>query len=204
MENNQVLDIIIALVKAVKDGKEKGGKKMDMAVTSGEHTLFNCKYLLGQVLRNYQIPPKNYYISVKAKKMWEELTSADINDYFYDERFICDCVKDSVSVKKFTGAKNEGEYSPVRENEKIKFNDVFHAEHIIPIKVIIEELCNLEEPNDKNVPEILSKICICRILKDEDREINKQKGKSSRPFDKDKVIRGIYKQAGITVEGYPY
>ena len=52
MENNVVLDIIIEFVKAVK-----GAKKEIVSVVNGkEYKIKAAGYLLGQIIRQYNIP----------------------------------------------------------------------------------------------------------------------------------------------------
>jgi len=70
--NNEVLDIIISLVKGVKN---------DGHIDSDGRVLWGCNYLLNQVLRQYDIPKDHYYVSERAAKLWESITSGKIMDY---------------------------------------------------------------------------------------------------------------------------
>lgn len=49
----------------------------------------------------------------------------------------------------------------------MKFNNIFHTNHITDVKSIMNELMALENDklNYENIDEILSKICMARILK---------------------------------------
>ena len=190
-EKNEVLDIIIALVKHAY-----GNNKKDKKLISGQHALFNCGYLLNQVLRNYQIRDDHYHISKKAASLWAMLTSDSIDGYTYDEMIQCDRADDT-EVQVYKGSENEAKSKKIRKNAKIKFNDAFHCEHTIPIKVIIWELkklCDRNELTYENVERVLDNIHICRMLKTEDRRIEK---KSNRPFDYEAIVNGIYKDANI-------
>ena len=69
---------------------------------------------------------------------------------------------------------------------------------MIPINVIKEKLLSLsnEELTKDNVYNIINKMCICRILKSEDRSIKSQYRKN-RPFDLDIIIKEVYEKIVI-------
>ena len=83
---------------------------------------------------------------------------------------------------------------PIKPGDKFVFKDVFHDDHVIPIKHIIGRLLALENPNHDNVTEIIRHISICRMLKKEDRSITR---KWNRPFSEKEIINTIYAQVGI-------
>lgn len=58
--NNEILDIIISLVKGVR---------ADGHIESDNHILWGSDYLLNQVLRQYDIPKDHYYVSERASKL---------------------------------------------------------------------------------------------------------------------------------------
>lgn len=190
MEKNKVLDIIIEFVNAVKEDNRIELKKNDKF-----YSIFSARYLLGQIIRQYEIPKDHYYISKEAKAKWKTLSNEDI--WKYTHRNIVKCsAKNEVEIKIFNGNKKEPEVKKIKLGEKFIFNDVFHDEHIIPVNIIIKELLKIEKLSYKNVEEVLDKIYICRMLKEEDRSIEE---KSKRPFDFKKVIDEIYKPKGIKI-----
>ena len=77
MENNVVLDIIIEFVKAVKGAK----KEIASVVNGKEYKIKAAGYLLGQIIRQYNIPEDHYYISVAAENKWNELSNKNIWDF---------------------------------------------------------------------------------------------------------------------------
>ena len=102
-------------------------------------------------------------------------------------------------LESYRGNENKPTEKTVEKDGKIKYNNVFHNEHVIPIKVIIQKLqvCDLDDR--EAVKEILDKIHISRITKEEDKKL---KPKSNRPCDYDTVVKDIYKPNGITIVGY--
>lgn len=74
------------------------------------------------------------------------------------------------------------------------FREMFHEDHVIPVSLIKEKLVDLNPMNEKEIKELLEKMHICVILKDEDRKISRTK---DRPFDFEETINDIYSDAGI-------
>ena len=83
----------------------------------------------------------------------------------------------------------------------MKFNNIFHTNHITDVKSIMNELMALENDklNYENIDEILSKICMARILKKEDRDITGIK-KCDRGTDFSYIYNSIYKAEAIENE----
>ena len=197
MSEDQALDIIIEFVKASRIK----GKKKDKKITDGGIEITNCSYLLNQLLRNITIPEDHYHISVEAQKLWNELTSSDIKDFEYDEMVKCDKINGSRVLDSYKGNENKPTEMTVEKDGKIKYNNVFHNEHVIPIKVIIQKLQECDLDDREKVKEILEKIHICRITKEEDKKL---KPKSNRPCDYDDIVKGIYCNACIYLTDYDY
>ena len=192
MENNVVLDIIIEFVKAVK-----GAKKEIVSVVNGkEYKIKAAGYLLGQIIRQYNIPEDHYYISVAAENKWDELSNKNICDFIYRDSITCTS-EVPVSVKKYKNNEKDPTKDVIKNGENFIFRDIFHDEHIIPIRVIIENLLKLDTLTYENVEKILNQIYICRILKSEDRNI---KPKSNRPFDFEIVKKQIYESEDIILK----
>ena len=177
--NNRVLDIIIDFIK--------GSKDKNLRIVNEEndkyYAICNSYYLLGQIIRSYYIECNHYYISKKSIELWKQISDEPIFKYWYRDSVIME-KDDSLSIHEYTG--NSKKF----KERTIKKGDVFHDEHIVPIKMIVDELLNLENPNYDSVIKILDKIYICRILKDEDRSIAT---KYNRSTDFNKVIQNEYK-----------
>lgn len=161
----EVLDFIIYLIKCTKDGKQNYDDLEDWSING------SAKYLLAQVIRQLKIPDCNIFISRNAWERWKSLTDDNIMRKFYKDqvRAKIDC-----KLEQYIGNKKEpSNYKSVNSGNCFSFNDVFHDEHIIPIKIIIDQLCALSESDltYENVEKILKKICLCKILKSEDRNI---------------------------------
>lgn len=192
-EKNIILDIIIGLVKGLKSKDEA----IEINKNGKMYKLWACRYLLNQTLRHWHLTDDKYYISLKAKELWDKLTNNQNIIHYHTEMVICENTT-PIKVKVYKGAENEYIEEPTLiKGNKFKFNSVFHEEHIIPISIIIENLCSLDELNYENVENILNKISICKILKEEDKNLNKAHLKSKRPCDVDFVLNNLYKQVGI-------
>ena len=199
MKNNKVLDIIIEFTKAAK---RKNPKDRKIIFDSGEkfYKICGAGYLLGQIIRQYDIPLENYYISEAAEKKWQELSDKNIWDFTYRDTVLCTS-KNPVSVKQYIGSNKE----PLKDEntnflnggQKFIFRNIFHDEHIIPIKIIIQELFGLEELSYDKVEEVLNKICVCRILKEEDRKISRT---ANRYFDFEQTYHNVYKSNNIILK----
>ena len=194
--DNAVLDIIIEFVKATNKGKSKTDRLVESYDETGNrYSIFNSKYLLGQIIRNYNIPKENYHVSKAAMELWNRLTSEDISNFFFDETIRCDRA-DNTPVRIYKGNSKDCKEQLIKKNDTVRFNDVFHGEHVIPVRIIIDKLLKLEDPTYDEVSEILKHIHICRILKDEDKRIVE---KSNRPYDYREIVDTIYKKAGIEI-----
>ena len=191
MEKNSVLDIIIEFVRAVNNNNS-----IQTFIGGKEYKICAAKYLLGQIIRQYEIPEDHYYISYEAEKLWNQLSNDDIWKYCYRAIVQCD-TNNNLIVKKYKNNEKIPRKQEIKHGDKFIFRDVFHDEHIVPIKVIIENLLSLTDLTYENVEKILDKIYICRILKSEDRNI---KQKSNRPFDFQKAKKEVYEPCDITLK----
>lgn len=189
MAKNEVFDLIITLLKSIKNKTN-----IEYRNNGKEYKIYSTdNYLQNQVLRRYYQGEDKVLISKKAKEMWLNLFDENktenrkgenvfknIKNFTYNDKITLD--KDYQGrIDKYSGSKKEpvGEYKFDRGKDgkkRIQYNDVFHDEHIIPIKMIIEELKKINNPefNDKTyneVEKILDKIYICKMLKSEDRSL---------------------------------
>lgn len=185
-----VLDIIIALTKAVKDTKTFDENNFQYYFEDGENRLWGAKYLLGQILRQYRIANDHILVSVAAAKLWKEVTDEEMNKYNYTMRVP---VHREKYLELYKGAEKTPFYKRVhKEGETFQYRQVFHDEHIIPIADIIEKLIDLDDLSYENVRNILNNIYMCRILKCENIRLNNG-NRNKREWSVRKTIEEIYK-----------
>lgn len=186
METDICLDMIISLVKA---------HKTNNTLSSGTTSIRGSHYLLGQIIRQYAIPEENHYISKEAKKLWSELSDDNIWNYVYTNKFE---LKADHELSHFVGAEKTPRPSVKhKKGEKIEFRSIFHDEHIISIEVITKRLYGLSdaELNYENVKKILDSIVVCRILKEEDKKLERKRYPTFKEnYDK------VYKTEGVLLE----
>ncbi len=78
---------------------------------------------------------------------------------------------------------------------------------MFPVKVIIDDLLSLPEPDPRNIKEVLEKeLFVCRRLKSEDRSMHNKyrRFKNGEEHIPAIVIDGIYKKNRILVKGWHY
>ena len=126
---NKVIGIIIDFIKALQSE--------DNALVSTEgdsiYRISNPKYLLGQILRQYELKPCQYYFSTSAMLLWEKLSVQDMWAYYYRQYVHCEN-EEPVLISEYTGNGNvPRENRKVQRGDKFIFRDVFHDEHMIPI-----------------------------------------------------------------------
>ena len=162
----------------------------------------SAKYLLNQTVRLLSIPRSSYYLSKKAKITWDEIiTNDDIFNYWYRNPVI-KIVESEIEVELYKGAnKKPYDTKTLKAGDKFIFKDVFHDDHVIPMKLVLRRLIDLENPNRENVQEILNDITVCRMLKSEDRKIARM---HNRPYDEDEIIKTIYAEKDIVLIDYDY
>ena len=97
-------------------------------------------------------------------------------------------------VKFYKGAEKEGKLRKIIKGSHFEFRKVFHEDHVIPVSLIMKKLVELNPNNEKEIKELLEKMHICVILKDEDRIISTTKG---RTLDFEETIKNVYNIAGI-------
>lgn len=208
-KDDSLLDFIIFLVRIIN---EKTDKKTRCITSNGIEISGSSgmEYILNQLIRQIYVTDDNYYVSEAALIQWNELTSETQNifDFYYRNTISCDRVNDEnyiefKDLKRYTGNSDESADPALRKKKKggysLTYNDVFHDDHIIPVSLVIEELIKLADKNELNrdrVAEILSKLCLCKMLKSEDRKI---KTKYKRYFDKEKNIKEFYEADGVDI-----
>ena len=149
----------------------------------------SLEYALGQSIRQWAIPDKNWHTSKAALELWKKLTGDNhMPHHQYAETF--ECKIQGIKVPTFKGTTKDYEKCYVEEtlgekkrtNNKItyhkyKFNTFFIAEHTTPVAEIKDAIieCYHANQSSKDLPKyienILDKIHITQMLKIEDRRI---------------------------------
>jgi hypothetical protein len=188
---NTVLDILVSLIKGAKS--HWSGLQCDY---EGQHyTLWGCEYLLNQALRLYQIPDDHYLISEKAKDLWANISTKPIKDFNYQKPVTYEFDR-PLKVDRYTGNGNGFTSRDLKKNDTFSYREVFHDDHIVPLKIIIGELMALDNPTYENILLILNKIYICRMVKGEDRALKNKTARANNYLD---VIHQLYQQKGMVI-----
>lgn len=197
MKRNRILDIIVILLNGIKNNN----KLVDQSSIDGELKLNGCSYLLNQTIRQYQFPQSHYYVSEKAKKLWDTISSDSIFNYTYRDTVIKD-VEGEVVIEKFRGGEGKPyATSKIKRGDSFVFKDVFTDEHIVTVSNIIDELLSLPEYSYESIENVLNKIYICKMLKREDRSIQSKKNRST---DYREVVVSEYDKVGIKLLNFDY
>lgn len=175
-----LLDLIIVAVKgfvAISQNKEEEEDDLEKTCKAAN---INFSYLLGQAIRQWQIPEDNWHVSEAAQELWKKITSdEEISRFVYKETFTCAA---TTQIPCFLGTKRKFEalnITTFEEKEKYAFNEIFISEHTIPVSDIRDAIVECYK-NHRSFPcrlrgeirAILNKMHITRMLKVEDRRIN--------------------------------
>mgnify|MGYP003319230607 CR=1 FL=1 len=190
---NKVINLIIDFVNGAYETTKDGFYE----IRDGKHAIFGCRYLLNQIIREYELPNDHYLVSEGALAEWKRLglEKENINKYYYHEIIKLN------GVYKYYRYKGADKTPTLEESDWFRFNDIFHLEHIVPIKMIIKRLFELKKNNQltqENVADTLDKIYICRMLKREDRNIKAKYNRGTLNYKE--IVNTIYKEAGIVVK----
>ena len=187
--NSAVINAIIALLNGYNNVKN-----CEFEDTRTKIDIDSYTYLIGQCIRQYQVPENHYFTSEQARKLWDELTDDDICRFPGKGSFKC---KVEIDYDKYVGSRKTPEKSHAAKGDEIKFNNVFHYDHMVPVSLISDKLCSLDRPTYDDIESILVNIYICRITKAEDRGMPYTKG---RTLDFKQVYTEIYKTHKIIIE----
>ena len=192
--NNKAIDIIIYYLNVIKS---KEPITAHLAINRS-----SASYLLKQTVRQLILPREKCYLSVKAKELWDQITDEEIFNYWYRNSVRSKNQKE-LTVPIYSGAsKKPWEIRKLNQNDTILFREVFHDDHIIPIRLIVDRLLQLNYINYENVKNVLKDISICRMLKEEDRLISE---KSKRAYNEREIITKLYRDKyGIILIDYNY
>lgn len=200
---NDVLDVIIYFVKSYRNETKENKPNIQSNFKGKKYHIWNADYLLNQILRQISIPEDHILLSKAAKEKWEQLNPSGkkgslITNYYYHEKLKAHC-NEQVKVKCYKGAETKEYKTEIKNGEVFIFRDVFHYEHTIPISAIIKELLKVDEKNNLNydsVSRVLNKMYICRMLKEEDRNIDE---KYDRSIELEEVLEKVYKPKQIYI-----
>lgn len=219
MSNNATIEIIYTILKncekyksdanckeCTKNGTTQcnGCQWHYIPQEKGGRIIWGVDYLLGQIIRQIDVPAERKHLSVGAKEKWKELgfDEKDIWKYNYQDWISCNT---SVTAIKYKGASKNGVEVSVAKNGGFTFREVFHDEHIVPIHDILEELFKMpkEQLTHEIISEYLDKIHICRILKSEDRKIC-PKYKRGCELDYKKIYEKYYVTKGVIIPDFKF
>ena len=161
--------------------------------------------LLGQSIRQYDVPEKNYHISQAAKERWDELSNDCIRNYWYRKQVKCDKLTVAKRFKLYKGSEKEGKEELLNPGDPLVFRQMFHEEHTIPVSLIMNELTGSSKISTmKDIEGLLDSMHISILLKDEDRDINAKFGKTNgRSLIFSDNVKNIYNKCGITLLACP-
>ena len=193
MKNDAIIDSILSLLTEYK--KVLASPKPKKEDANG------LRYLLGQIIRQYDIPQSNLHLSVAAFNRWKELSSKCIANYHYRDTVKCDHLKGPKSFILYKGAYGTGTSTVFTPNFTFIFRQMFHEDHVIPVSMIIDKLSQAQMINRSAIKSILDDMHICVILKEEDRKIGRTNGRS---LDFATTIKTVYEPAQIELYPQPY
>ena len=188
-KNEAIIKSILVLLKAYRPLLSQINKA----------DLNSLHYLLGQSVRQYDIPIENYHISQAALERWKQLSTDRIEKYHYRDMVKCDNLTKAHRFKLFKGAGKSGNYRKLRHNDSLVFRDMFHEDHVIPVSLILEELTKIKTVDENSVKEQLNKMHICIILKEEDRVLGRTINRTANFAD---TIKNVYIPKGIVLSNY--
>jgi hypothetical protein len=185
-KNEAIIQSIIVLLKAFLP--------LHSQINIDKAALNSLRYLLGQSVRQYDIPLENYHISQAALERWEQLSKDKIEKYHYRDMVKCDNLTKLYRFKQFKGASKSGNPRKLHPNGSFVFRDMFHEDHVIPVSLILNELIKIKTVDENSVKEQLNKMHICIILKEEDRKLGRTISRTANFVD---TINNVYKPKGI-------
>lgn len=188
MKNNVIVNTLITLLNGYKNLLQQNAPS--------NRELRSLNYLIGQVIRQYDIPMSNVHVSGGAASLWNKLTSANMNDYWYKESVVCDNLLGQITCLFYKGSVKVGESAPIHKGDTFCFNDLFHVDHVVPVSIIKQELLNLDVVDYSSVMNVLNKMHLCKILKEEDRKLGRIKDRTS---DYQETINTVYNPKNVNI-----
>ena len=186
MKNEAILKSIICLITEYKAEMVK--QNPDQSVMG------SMRYLLGQSVRQYDIPKQNHHLSQAAHNRWTTLSSDDIKKYHYQDRVICDKLSGPVKFNSYNGSHGKGTPKTLTKDSTFVFRELFHEDHVIPVSMILDEMIRMQTVDNLSIESLLNKMHICVLLKEEDRKIGRTRNRS---LDFQETIKNAYNSANI-------
>ena len=179
--NYRIVDNIINLLSILRDEETRDPYTIDHG---------GAKYLLGQSLRQLWLPASQRYLSLEADKLYNQLSIPEDQVFtLYYQMKVTNNSDNQVYVDLYKGAsKTAHTHKLLNKGDSFVQREVFHDDHIIPIKHIIEKLQQIKILNRENVMDVIKDISICRMLKCEDRDITRTK----RQYNEEHIIENLY------------
>ncbi len=189
MISEEVSNYIIFLLKDYKESLSQEYNQNE------DYWMGGHKYILNQMLRQLKLPVSHIFVSERALNLWNKITDDNILEKNYRDRVKC---KSEENLPHYIGNRKtpELESLSIKVGSTFTYNDVFHDDHIIPLKVIIDKMINLENSilNRENINAIIEQIYICKMLKEEDRLITH---KSKRADDLSQILDEDYNKIKV-------
>lgn len=191
--NYRIVDNIINLLSILRDEETRDPYTIDHG---------GAKYLLGQSLRQLWLPASQRYLSLEADKLYNQLSIPEDQVFtLYYQMKVTNNSDNQVYVDLYKGAsKTAHTHKLLNKGDSFVQREVFHDDHIIPIKHIIEKLQQIKILNRENVMDVIKDISICRMLKCEDRDITRTK----RQYNEEHIIENLYLEKNIRIKDYVY
>lgn len=208
METINSFDFLIALIAACQAGNEDPHLESPEGFNAN---IGSSHYLLNQSLRLLWDRPGHLFVTKEALDLWSKLKVGDSIFHYYYQKPVFYKNENPVPIECYKGASKtpywKGDIQFTGKKESIRFRQVFHREHIVPISIIIEELLAIDLKQDKRhvyneIDAILNKIYVCYMLKKENIRLNEE-AKNKRSDDYQQVLYTDYVKADIKIiEGY--
>lgn len=172
-------------------------------------------YILNQSVRQYVVPEENIHVTVAAQELWNMLflnspePKPDIRVYAYQDRIYPS--NDVLAVDTYNGnAKNKRIKRNVVKGEPIEFNKLFIEEHTTPIADMAKALLYRLEASPKKelssseIVEILDKMHVTKMLKDENIKISLSKGRIATKDIITMTSQDVFNKICQSTIGYPH
>ena len=105
---------------------------------NGDCRASGLKYLIGQMIRQYEVSKSNCHVSQAAMNRWNEIaTDPHIETYHYRDNVKCDCLSVPKKYNVYKGASKLGVTRTLNRGSVIQFREMFHEDHVIPVSLII-------------------------------------------------------------------
>ena len=163
-ENELLLNVILAALEGYANSPEsnecENNSTSDEEIEdAGKSGKIEFNYLLGQSIRQWQIPKDNWHTSKAAQTVWKGIVNQHPNDeekfatklldfqrkrYLnYKESFLCKAEPEWSKVPRFKGTTKDFKsinLLPINGGESHVFNEIFIAEHTTPVSDIKDAL----------------------------------------------------------------